>query len=342
MLFIPLPFVVAALLFLLLARLFHENGATKNAAYFYVLIGGYALLSVIIGLRWGYGMRELLPLMSILAASLPPLAWVAYSSLTAQPPTFTEKAIYTLPLILVALLLRTLPDAIDAVVGITGIIFAGLMLNLVRQGSDVLIRTSLSQAVVAHRALIANAIMLILSAMVDGFMTIDFMLYRGAHAANVVSFANLVSILILGTAAAVASHSQPISENEDSEIIVSPQASDEDVGLVARIDKFIAEHKLFRDPDLTLNRLSRKMTVPARRISTAVNRVRNESVSVYMNRHRVAEACRLLKETDRSITAIMFDSGFQTKSNFNDAFKKITGTNPASWRSTNIHLDMKV
>jgi AraC-like DNA-binding protein len=342
MLFIPLPFVVAALLLLLLARLFHENGATKNAAYFYMLIGGYAILAIIIGLRWGYGMRELLPLMSILAASLPPLAWVAYSSLTAQPPTFTEKIIYALPLVLVVLLRRTFPDAIDAVVGITGIIFAALMLNLAKQGSDVLIRTSLSQAAVAHRALIANAIMLILSAIVDGFMTIDFMLYRGTHAANLVSIANLVGILILGTAAALASHSQPISENEDSEIIASPQPSDEDVGLVDRIDNFIAEHKLFRDPDLTLNRLSRKMLIPARRISTAVNRVRNESVSVYMNRHRVAEACRLLKETDESITAIMFDSGFQMKSNFNDAFKKITGTNPASWRNTNIRADMTV
>jgi AraC-like DNA-binding protein len=341
MLFIPLPFVVAALLLLLLARLFHENGATKNAAYFYVLIGGYAILAFVTGLRWGYDMRELLPLMSILAASLPPLAWVAYSSLTAQPPTFIEKIIYALPLILVALLRRTFPDAIDAVVGITGIIFAALMLNLARQGSDILIRASLSQAVVAHRALIANAVMLILSAIVDGFMTIDFMLYRGAHAVNVVSFANLVGILILGTAAALASNSQPASNDEDSEIVAASQPSDEDIGVVERVDMFITEHKLFRDPDLTLNRLSRKMLIPARRISTAINRVRNESVSVYMNRHRVSEACRLLKDTDGSITAIMFESGFQTKSNFNEAFRKITGTNPANWRNTNIHAETK-
>jgi AraC-like DNA-binding protein len=342
MLFIPLPFVVAALLLLLLARLFHENGATRNAAYFYVLIGGYAFLSIIIGLRWGYGMRELLPLMAILAASLPPLVWVAYSNLTARPPTFTEKLFYALPPLLVTLLLKVYPDAVDAVIGITGIIFAVLMLNLARQGSDTLIRTSLSQAALAQRALSATAIMMILSAVVDGFIAIDFMLYRGAHVANVVSFAYMLIILFLGTAAALASNSQPVSNDEDSEIVATTQPSDEDVGVVERVDRFIAEHKLFRDPDLTLNRLSRKMLIPARRISIAVNRVRNESVSVYMNRHRVAEACRLLKETDRSITAIMFDSGFQTKSNFNDAFKKITGTNPASWRSANIRADMKV
>ena len=72
--------------------------------------------------------------------------------------------------------------------------------------------------------------------------------------------------------------------------------------------------------------------IPARRISAAINRTRSESVSHFINGYRIAEACRLLSETGKPVTAIMFDSGFQTKSNFNREFLKRTGTNPAEWR----------
>ena len=33
-----------------------------------------------------------------------------------------------------------------------------------------------------------------------------------------------------------------------------------------------------------------------------------------------------------SVTAAMFDSGFQTKSNFNREFRRVTSLNPAAWR----------
>jgi len=52
------------------------------------------------------------------------------------------------------------------------------------------------------------------------------------------------------------------------------------------------------------------MMVPARDISVAVNRVRSESVSRYLNRFRIEEACRLLKETDDPIIKIMLEAGF--------------------------------
>jgi AraC-like DNA-binding protein len=55
-----------------------------------------------------------------------------------------------------------------------------------------------------------------------------------------------------------------------------------------------------------------------------------------MNGHRIAEACGLLTETDHSITTIMFEAGFQTKSNFNREFLRQTGTNPTDRRARNI------
>jgi AraC-like DNA-binding protein len=332
MLFIPLPFVIAGLLFLLLARLIYERGTPRNAVYFYVLIGCYALSSTIIGLRWGYGFNGLLRYMSVLGASLPPLAWLAYKSLTASQPTIRGSSINLAPPAIVTILIFAWPDAIDVALILIYVIYATLMMNLAVQGPDALVRASLSHAVMAHRALIVTCTMLVMSLIVDSFIAFDFAKFGGIHASAYVSVASLLSVFILGAAAAAAGISQPadvIDEPGPSEPL---QASPDDKNTFELIEKFVSEKFVFRDPDLTLNRLSRKMQIPARRISTAINRVRGESVSIYMNRHRIAEACRLLQETEQPITAIMFESGFQTKSNFNDSFRKITGTNPASWR----------
>jgi AraC-like DNA-binding protein len=53
-----------------------------------------------------------------------------------------------------------------------------------------------------------------------------------------------------------------------------------------------------------------------------------KNVSQYTNDFRIAEACRLLRETDMSVTAAMFESGFQTKSNFNREFRRVTFPQP--------------
>ena len=47
---------------------------------------------------------------------------------------------------------------------------------------------------------------------------------------------------------------------------------------------------------------------------------------------RVSRACRLLLETDRSVTEIAFEAGFQNLSNFNRQFRRIKGTTPRSFR----------
>jgi AraC-like DNA-binding protein len=62
-------------------------------------------------------------------------------------------------------------------------------------------------------------------------------------------------------------------------------------------------------------------TIPARQISAAINRLAAKNVSQYVNEHRIAAACRLLAETDRPVATIIFEVGFQTKSNFNREFR---------------------
>ncbi|MCF8321784.1 MAG: AraC family transcriptional regulator [Flavobacterium sp.] len=52
----------------------------------------------------------------------------------------------------------------------------------------------------------------------------------------------------------------------------------------------------------------------------------------YLNAIRVSNACKLLIETEMGISEIAFECGFKTASNFNQLFKKLTGTTPKEYR----------
>ena len=101
---------------------------------------------------------------------------------------------------------------------------------------------------------------------------------------------------------------------------------------IRRIDELMRDRKLYRDANLNLSRLARRAGIPARQISAASSRAMARNVSQYVNEQRIAEACRLLTDTDRPVTEIMFAVGFQTKSNFNREFRRVTSLSPAAWR----------
>jgi AraC-like DNA-binding protein len=171
--------------------------------------------------------------------------------------------------------------------------------------------------------------------MVDVLVVLDFEWTRGEHAATVIGIANLLGLFVLGLAATVAGRTQPPAETLGPAIATPRADSAGDAEVVEKIDDLMRTQELFRDANLNLNRLGRKASLPARRISIAVNRVHAKNVSQYINGYRIAEACRLLTETDQPVTKIMFEAGFQTKSNFNREFRRVTGMSPVAWRAKN-------
>jgi AraC-like DNA-binding protein len=61
-----------------------------------------------------------------------------------------------------------------------------------------------------------------------------------------------------------------------------------------------------------------------------------KTFSSFLLEVRVAHAVKLLSETDKSVAAVCFDSGFNNFSNFNRHFKSITGTTPLSYRKMTV------
>lgn len=332
MLFVPLPFVVAFFLLFLLARMIREGGTAHAIRPFLLLIGGTAIVSIIIGLRWGYGFSSLQPVMPVLASALPPLTWIAFSGLASENRWSARRALHFLPVLLVAALIPVAPALLDGLIFTIFFAYGAALLWLGARGPDALTGVAFDRSGLVHWALITAGVMLIMSAAVDLFIAIDFALAKGAHVPDFIAAANVLNLIMLGIAASIAGPSQPPDESAAAEDTGPAGANDEERAIADQIEKLVVEKQLYRDPDLTLTRLARKAVIPARRISNAINRTRHESVSQYINGHRITEACRLLAETEKPVTAVMFDSGFQTKSNFNREFLRRMGMGPAEWR----------
>ncbi|KXF75613.1 AraC family transcriptional regulator [Paramesorhizobium deserti] len=336
MIFIPLPFVVALLLVIRLIEMLHSQEPSKGNRPFLALIGLCALQSLAVGLRWGYGITELRYMLPVLASCLPPLVMASFRSLMHREEARTGIArwLHAAPPIVVIALLAMAPGLIDFALIALFVGYALAILNLGRTGPDALDEARLDRVLSAHRALVIAAASLCLSALFDLAVFMDFEWSKGANVALMVSNANLLGLLLLGLTATVAARARalpsPVADMNDA----AAQAA-QDREILERIDHLLVKEKLSRDENLTLSRLARRAGVPARQVSGAINRLSSRNVSQYINDFRIAEACRLLRETDMSVTAAMFESGFQTKSNFNREFRRVTSLSPASWRDKN-------
>lgn len=334
MIFLPLPFVVALLLLILLVAML-RNEPHKGLRPFLALLCLCAGQSILVGLRWGYDVAALRYVMPVLASCLPPLVLASFRSLIHREAGASHaRWLHAAPPIGIIALMVLAPALVDGALILLFVGYALALLNLGRTGPDALDEARFDGAHAAHRALLIAAAALCISALFDLAIFLDFQWSNGANAALMVSNANLLELLFLGSTAIVAARARPLPVAAPNAHQASSLAA-KDREILDRIDHLLVEQRLSRDENLTLSRLARRAGVPARQISGAVNRLARKNVSQYINDFRIAETCRLLRETDMSVTAAMLESGFQTKSNFNREFRRVTSLSPASWRERN-------
>jgi len=105
---------------------------------------------------------------------------------------------------------------------------------------------------------------------------------------------------------------------------------------ISRLESLMEKNKIFTNPELKLAELSKEVGLPPHQVSKLINEKMGKSFTDYINELRVAEFIKRLKDhkyASYSIFGIALDVGFNSKSSFNTAFKKITGKSPSSYKS---------
>lgn len=103
------------------------------------------------------------------------------------------------------------------------------------------------------------------------------------------------------------------------------------------LDFLMREAKIYRDPNLGLGSMAQKLNISGNYLSQLVNKLSGYNFTDYVNGFRVKDAKSKLKNpkfVNYTIIAIALESGFNSKSTFYSAFKKITGISPKEFRQT--------
>ncbi|RPI01667.1 MAG: AraC family transcriptional regulator [Ignavibacteriae bacterium] len=101
------------------------------------------------------------------------------------------------------------------------------------------------------------------------------------------------------------------------------------------LSRYMETEKPYLDPNITLIDLSKKVLIPHRSLSEIINNTLGLNYYDFINKYRIEESQRLLSDHSaegKTILEILYEVGFNTKSSFNQAFKKHTGTTPTEFK----------
>ncbi|MEZ5147013.1 MAG: helix-turn-helix domain-containing protein [Bacteroidales bacterium] len=101
-----------------------------------------------------------------------------------------------------------------------------------------------------------------------------------------------------------------------------------------KLINFMDQEKPYLISDLTLDKLSEMVHIPAHHISQVINDKLDKNFYEFVNHYRVKEVKRLIEENHGekyTLLSIAHDSGFNSKSTFNSIFKKYTHLTPKEY-----------
>lgn len=103
--------------------------------------------------------------------------------------------------------------------------------------------------------------------------------------------------------------------------------------LVAQLERLLSEKSPFLDPNLTVADLARPLNIHARSLSQLINQHQDCNFHEFINRRRIEHAkADIARHPEKSILEVAYDSGFNSKSAFNTAFKRFVQLTPTGYR----------
>jgi AraC-like DNA-binding protein len=321
MLMIPLPFLPAAALMALAVWLAIRYPQPPRVHWLIAFLSSLSIQLVLLGARYGYGIDQILAIQHLTGVLIPPLAYLAFTN----PPLSIRVTLHILPLIIMWSVVYFATNLVDVVLGLITFAYAAALAATGLSISDTLSWAPLRHGQILKTGLWATVVTLVLSGLTDSIVAVDFLTTGGAHTKTIAAVASLFGIALFTLGLVYFLRSARLKQ--------SAKGSPEDQVLVERLSAELNRNQLFRDPDLTLGRLAKRLTVPARQISQAVNRSTGLNVSQFINNRRVGEVCKMLVQSETSITSAMLDAGFFTKSNFNREFRRVMRQSPSTWRA---------
>ncbi len=160
-----------------------------------------------------------------------------------------------------------------------------------------------------------------------GALSFSFLLYLSAMIA--------VAQRTWASAGSVATLPEPPEPYQDRKIDPSEARAE-----LQSLHKLMQVERLYTNAGLTLNKVARRLNMPAARLSQLLNDNHKTPFKQYLTLLRIDAAKSLMSKPDpMSMEQIAEAVGFLSMSTFYSSFKKLEGTTPAAWRQTLVDSD---
>ena len=334
MLALPLPILTFALSAVACALVWRLEVGNQWARRFFTAV--FALIAagtLLTGLRFGYGQEQFVVIQRVIPLFIGPLIYLGFISLTKPAEKIPRLAAMHLAIAgFAALLAQAFPQlrsGYDLLIGLSYFVYFTALLLLWRKGTDALAYAPLDLALGFGQWMLGSAVMLGITLIFDTSISISFAMQRSDDAIRLISIGSLISML--GAIVAIIVFSRRM-EPQPAAKQTNATASGVNIKLENAARALLDETKLYLDTNLTLERLAKRLHVPARALSEALNQTQKMNVSKYVNGFRISHAAKLLETSNMSVTQIMDKSGFLTRSNFYREFERVHSQSPLDYR----------
>jgi AraC-like DNA-binding protein len=108
----------------------------------------------------------------------------------------------------------------------------------------------------------------------------------------------------------------------------------------AKIENYMLEHQPYLNPELTLSELSKALSTNTSHLSKVINEGFEQNFNDFINAHRIKEFVERIRKGQHkteTLLSVAYDCGFNSKTTFNRAFKKMHAQTPVEYiRSKNL------
>ncbi|POF34582.1 helix-turn-helix domain-containing protein [Roseibium marinum] len=336
MITVPFVWLVSVLTTIAAFALAQEARLTGAARFFLCLfLLALAAIGVLLGFRLSFDAAWAARVQPFVAVMVAPSAYLGFAALTQDGGANWRGTLLVngAPVVLVQLaMLADFPASADVfVLGITSF-YLFRMARLLFCDADEFVHVAPNAMRILRLAIHGTCILLGMMVAADLLIVAASLLAGDGFIMTFLTGMSGVLTAFVFVAALVGASMLP-GIRKDGAVKADEQPGDSDRAVMSALDALMSEKHIYTDSNLTLARVARRLSVPARDVSAAINRVTGENFSRYINGFRVRHAQKTLRETSLPITEVMFEAGFVSKSSFNTEFRRITGQTPSRFRA---------